>query len=642
MSAWIGVYVGPGLIVSSMTTADGPKVVSRTRPAQHSSLNAALEWTSREILRLVDDEVSGVAVVVPDSVPSAEREDLWTHFREISTGATVFLSTPGTAGLVVHADETPAASAFYDTISIEVDEGLLTAHSISVMQSGVIVNCLSYDFYDAWSRSPAGLKFMESRAALRRLRQVRQQLGQALPADTPESIDGVRYILLIDSSGALAPLRENLQEVFNSRVRLISGDDLSLQACRFSQEWDSEENPGCSEVLGLVTGLLINDQFMPLLHINEELPCQTTLIGTSVEENQHDFVFTVVQSATESRYLESLVGEFHVFNPRLIPLGDPTVELRIRITTLGFVLVYFYDPETSVPLYHEFKKPGSPPIRVCQLCEDLSLAEADFCEQCGERFPPRSEFLTDYLSEEASLQSGMPSAEETQLPMPDLEPVVDTPAPTVGSSLDEIQPAIDPQEVTSDTRQCPFCAETIKNAAIKCRHCGEFLDTSSQTLDSKHSKDPTDDSVPAETQGCPVSEPPRFNIFVSHATQDGSIAREITAALESKGVGTWLATRDIQVGDNYATQIYSAISTATHFLVLLSPASIASNHVKRELNLAVDKDITILPLVISEDTEFMTQLPADWKYWLGVVQTVPYKGADQAVAALLRRLNVDN
>lgn len=33
------------------------------------------------------------------------------------------------------------------------------------------------------------------------------------------------------------------------------------------------------------------------------------------------------------------------------------------------------------------------------------------------------------------------------------------------------------QITTSQTRQCPFCAETILAAAVKCRYCGEFLNT---------------------------------------------------------------------------------------------------------------------------------------------------------------------
>ena len=129
-----------------------------------------------------------------------------------------------------------------------------------------------------------------------------------------------------------------------------------------------------------------------------------------------------------------------------------------------------------------------------------------------------------------------------------------------------------------------------------------------------------------------------LTFFVSHATEDGPAAVDVTAELESRGASTWLATRDIQVGENYAAQIHDAIVRASHLVVLLSPASIASAHVQREVNLALDQGKVLLPVVVSQEPDLMSTLPAQWKYWLGVVQVVPYSGAAHAVDVLLRSI----
>lgn len=49
----------------------------------------------------------------------------------------------------------------------------------------------------------------------------------------------------------------------------------------------------------------------------------------------------------------------------------------------------------------------------------------------------------------------------------------------------------------ASTKQCPFCAEQIATAAVKCKHCGEFLDAGKATPGGPHppTATPTGDGV---------------------------------------------------------------------------------------------------------------------------------------------------
>jgi hypothetical protein len=95
--------------------------------------------------------------------------------------------------------------------------------------------------------------------------------------------------------------------------------------------------------------------------------------------------------------------------------------------------------------------------------------------------------------------------------------------------------------------------------------------------------------------------------FISHTThdqRDSALAHKLSAGLQARGTQVWIAPDSIPVGSEWEPEIVSGImDQCTHFLVIISAASVASRSVLKEIELARerqerDDSFAILPLVV--------------------------------------------
>lgn len=101
----------------------------------------------------------------------------------------------------------------------------------------------------------------------------------------------------------------------------------------------------------------------------------------------------------------------------------------------------------------------------------------------------------------------------------------------------------------------------------------------------------------ASSQTAQPLTPPRHDVFVSYSTEDCAFVDEMVRALELLGRRCWIAHRDIPPGvPSWAEPIVTAIASSRLVLVLLTAHSIPSVEVMREVTLAADEKIPLLPV----------------------------------------------
>ena len=113
------------------------------------------------------------------------------------------------------------------------------------------------------------------------------------------------------------------------------------------------------------------------------------------------------------------------------------------------------------------------------------------------------------------------------------------------------------------------------------------------------------------------------DIFISYSSKDREQAEQLTGLLASAGLSVWIDQSGIDVATSWSGEIVDAIEGCKAFLVLLSPNSIASVNVVKEVALAAEHKKKILPL----DLEFV-ELPRDLKYHLAGIQRAPMSNID--------------
>jgi hypothetical protein len=129
-----------------------------------------------------------------------------------------------------------------------------------------------------------------------------------------------------------------------------------------------------------------------------------------------------------------------------------------------------------------------------------------------------------------------------------------------------------------------------------------------------------------------------FDAFISYATADKTAADAACAVLEAAGIRCWIAPRDISPGREYAAAIIDAIDRCHVMVLIFSSSANDSPQVRREIERAASKGVTIMPVRIEKiaPTKSMEYFLGDI-HWLDAM-TPPIENHLQKLAITIKAL----
>ena len=87
------------------------------------------------------------------------------------------------------------------------------------------------------------------------------------------------------------------------------------------------------------------------------------------------------------------------------------------------------------------------------------------------------------------------------------------------------------------------------------------------------------------------------HVFICYAREDQDFVLKLAANLKERGARVWLDQWDISPSADWDLAIDNALYDCAQFLIVLSPAAIASREVRGELRTALDENKPIVPVL---------------------------------------------
>lgn len=131
-----------------------------------------------------------------------------------------------------------------------------------------------------------------------------------------------------------------------------------------------------------------------------------------------------------------------------------------------------------------------------------------------------------------------------------------------------------------------------------------------------------------------------INVFISHNYKDKPMARKIAKELDKYGIKVWIDESEIRLGDSLIEKIRDGLDHMDYLIALISENSVQSEWVKKELDIAMNKEIDgkkviAIPILVGK-----CELPGFLKGKLYADMSTSRK-YNENISVLIRRFNIN-